>query len=252
MASGMQPSVVWFKRDLRIADHSPLVHAVSGGPVIPLMVIEPDLWNQPDSSYRQYSFMRECALELDDALAGCGARLVIRVGHMIDVLAELKRQYGVAELWSHEETGNALTYERDIAVGAWCRENGVIWRELPQNGVVRRLRNRDGWAKRWDRLMAKPTLPAPERIQAVAGIGSGALPTPEAIGLAFDGCTRRQPGGRRSGLEVLQSFLHARGKPYRRAMSSPLAGAEACSRLSPHLAWGALSMREVMQATWRR
>ena len=93
MATDAQPSVVWFKRDLRIADHAPLVQAISRGPVIPLMVIEPDLWNQLDSSHRQYSLMRECALELDDALAGCGARLVIRVGRIIDVLAELKRQY---------------------------------------------------------------------------------------------------------------------------------------------------------------
>ena len=35
-------------------------------------------------------------------------------------------------------------------------------------------------------------------------------------------------------------------------MSSPLTGFEACSRLSPHLAWGTLSMRQVAQATWQR
>ncbi|MFM9578069.1 hypothetical protein, partial [Streptomyces turgidiscabies] len=35
-------------------------------------------------------------------------------------------------------------------------------------------------------------------------------------------------------------------------MSSPLAGAESCSRLSPHLAWGSVSIREVAQATWAR
>lgn len=252
MAFCAQPSVVWFKRDLRIADHAPLVEALSRGPVIPLLLIEPELWKQPDSSHRQYVFMSECARELDDALAVCGARLVIRVGRIIDALAELKRQYGVEELWSHEETGNAWTYERDIAVGEWCRANGVIWRELPQNGVVRRLKGRDGWAKRWDRQMARPPCPSPKRIEPVAGSNCGSWPAPEAIGLAFDGCTQRQPGGRRSGLETLQSFLHARGQPYRRAMSSPLAGAEACSRLSPFLAWGALSMREVAQATWQR
>lgn len=44
MASCEQTNVVWFKRDLRIADHAPLVEAVSRGPVIPLLVIEPELW----------------------------------------------------------------------------------------------------------------------------------------------------------------------------------------------------------------
>lgn len=50
-------------------------------------------------------------------------------------------------------------------------------------------------------------------------------------------------------MERLESFLHLRGERYRSAMSSPLEGAEACSRLSPHLAWGSVSMREVAQAT---
>ncbi|MGP1355558.1 FAD-binding domain-containing protein, partial [Roseicyclus sp.] len=44
----------------------------------------------------------------------------------------------------------------------------------------------------------------------------------------------------------------SRGRDYRRAMSSPLEGEDACSRLSPHLAWGTLSPREAAQAAARR
>ena len=37
--------VVWFKRDLRVSDHAPLVAAVASGyPVIPLFVVETDYW----------------------------------------------------------------------------------------------------------------------------------------------------------------------------------------------------------------
>ncbi len=72
------------------------------------------------------------------------------------------------------------------------------------------------------------------------------------LGLAEDPCPERQSGGRAAGLERLTSFLEHRGKPYRRAMSSPTTAFEACSRLSPHLAWGTVSMREVAQATWAR
>ena len=39
---------------------------------------------------------------------------------------------------------------------------------------------------------------------------------------------------------------------YRAAMSSPVTGFDGCSRLSPHLAWGTVSMREVAQATRAR
>ncbi len=246
------PSLVWFKRDLRTVDHRPLVEAAAHGPVIPLLVIEPELWAEPDASHRQYAFMRECASELDGALARLGAPLVVRVGRVADVLTELHKRFRFATLWSHEETGNAWTYRRDIEVGAWCRAHSVIWHEVPQTGVVRRLKSRDGWAKRWDRFMAKPLTPEPPGIEAVLGIGQETLPAPQMMGLSFDGCTARQTGGRLAALATLASFLDERGKPYRRAMSSPLGGAEACSRMSPYLAWGAVSMREVAQATWAR
>jgi deoxyribodipyrimidine photo-lyase len=217
-----------------------------------LLVIEPQFWAEPDAAHRHYAFMRECALELDAALQRLGARLVVRVGRVVDVLAELKERHGVSELWSHEETGNAWTYKRDLDVAQWCRANGVTWHELPQTGVVRRLETRNGWAKRWDRLMAKPILPEPGRVDAVTGAGVAAMPAPEFLGLTFDGCSERQPGGRAAAMTTLESFLHVRGQPYRRAMSSPLAGARGCSRLSPYLAWGTISMREVAQATWVR
>lgn len=252
MAPAVPPRIVWFKRDLRTLDHGPLAEAASRGPIIPLLVVEPQLWAEPDTSHRQYAFMRECALEMDLALQRLGARPLVRVGRVVDVLSELKERYAVCELWSHEETGNAWTYRRDRDVAAWCRASGIIWHELPQTGVVRRLRSRDGWAKRWDRLMAKPIAAEPIRLDTPAGLEGDALPAPERLGLQYDGCSERQPGGRTAAMATLESFLHVRGQPYRRAMSSPVSGAIACSRLSPYLAWGAISMREVAQATWAR
>ncbi len=252
MSNAACPSVVWFKRDLRTHDHAALTAAAARGPVIPLLVIEPELWARPDTSHRQFAFMHEYATALDEALRQLGARLVVRVGRVVDVLAELKRECDFDVMWSHEETGNAWTYRRDIAVGVWCRANGVTWHELPQTGVVRRLTNRDGWAARWDRQMTEPVKQEPGRLAYMPEIEPRVLPRPEDVGLAFDGCTERQQGGRTAALSTLESFMRERGQPYRRAMSSPLAGAAACSRLSPYLAWGAISMREVAQAAWAR
>ena len=61
--------IVWFKRDLRLHDHAPLSEAVKRGRVLPLYIIEPDLWAQPDMSGRQYAFLVECLEELKFALA---------------------------------------------------------------------------------------------------------------------------------------------------------------------------------------
>ncbi|MEP4997688.1 deoxyribodipyrimidine photo-lyase, partial [Pseudophaeobacter sp.] len=49
--------VVWFKRDLRVVDHAALACAARAGPVLPLYVVEPDLWQQPDASPRHWGFI---------------------------------------------------------------------------------------------------------------------------------------------------------------------------------------------------
>lgn len=233
--------VVWFKRDLRCFDHQPLVEASRRGPVLPLYIVEPDLWRQPDVSGRQYSFLAECLTELRDDLARLGQPLIIRKGAAVDVFRALHARRGIDTLWSHEETGNGFTYARDLAVKAFCREAGIPWQEPRQTGVIRRLKSRNGWAQRWDRDMRQPLLtPLP-------GIEPGSMPSAQDLGLAKDLCPGRQPGGRLAGLACLDSFLTQRGRTYRAAMSSPVTGFDACSRLSPHLAFGTLSLREVTQ-----
>jgi deoxyribodipyrimidine photo-lyase len=244
--------IVWFKRDLRIQDHRPLMEAARRGAALPLYVVEPALWREPDSSARHWRFILECLSELDAALARLGQPLVVRVGTIPEVLDEIRRSHGIAALWSHEETGNAWTFARDKAVAAWAQANGVPWHELPQFGVQRRLTSRNGWAAAWDRQMSEAIVDPPSALQPVAGMAAQALPMTGDLGLADDGCFLRQPGGRRAGLDLLDTFLAGRGQTYRRDMSNPLAGATACSRLSPHLAWGTVSMREVAQATWTR
>ena len=142
-----QLQVVLFKRDLRIHDHGPLVQAAQRGPVLPLYVIEPGLWSQPDASARQWAFCAESLHELQRDLAALGQPLLLRVGDVIGVLAGLRRQLPIAALWSHEETGNGWTYDRDRRVAAWAREHGIPWHEIPQFGVIRRLASRDGLAR---------------------------------------------------------------------------------------------------------
>ncbi|MEL6236253.1 MAG: deoxyribodipyrimidine photo-lyase [Pseudomonadota bacterium] len=243
-------TILWFKRDLRVADHRALALAPRTDPVLPLYVVEPELWRQPDMAARHWGFVAEALEELRADLAALGQPLIVRTGDVIEVLEKLKAEIGIKALWSHEETGNGWTFQRDLRVARWCRAAGVPWHEVRNHGVQRRIQSRDGWAKTWDRFMAEP-LAKPPALSAIS-IEPGAIPSAADLGLAPDLCPARQRGGRRAGLERLTSFLETRGQTYRRAMSSPLNGAEACSRISPHLAWGTLSMREAAQASWAR
>jgi deoxyribodipyrimidine photo-lyase len=244
--------IVWFKRDLRCFDHRPLHQASRLGPVLPLLVVEPELWRQPDLSARQWAFQVESIEELRQALALLGQPLVVRVGSVTAVLERARRQFGIAALWSHQETGNGWTYDRDRAVGRWARRHGIAWSEIPPFGVIRRLASRDGWARRWEAQMAEPLTPAPAALTPLPTIDPGPIPTAAELGLAPDPCPQRQRGGRSEALVLLRSFLAERGARYHRDLSSPSRAALGCSRLSAHLAWGTLSLREVVQASRAR
>lgn len=240
-----RPVILWFKRDLRVQDHPALTHAARLGPILPLYIVEPDLWAEPDASGRHYAFICECLESLREDLAGLGLTLVVRVGDAVTVLEDLRAAHAVVHLVSHEETGNLWSYGRDRRVAEWARGQGVRWEEMPQSGVVRRLGSRDAWQGARDRVMRAPVLGPVQGVRGLA-VASYDLPAPATLGLE-DACPLRQKGGRGAGMRALQSFLSTRGESYQRAMSSPLHGARACSRISPHLAFGTLSLREAVQ-----
>lgn len=244
--------VVWFKRDLRVADNRALALAAAQGPVLPLYIAEPGLWAEDDASARQWAFAAESLAELQVALGALGQPLCVVRGDALSVLGRIHARHGIAALWSHEETGNGWTYARDIAVAAWARAAAVPWRELPQTGVVRRLKTRQGWARAWDRRMAEPLAAPPAALEPLGADWPTRIPAAPELGLAPDPCPLRQTGGRAAGLATLASFLARRGRDYRWQMSSPVTAFDASSRLSPHLAWGTLSLREVAQASQTR
>lgn len=243
--------IVWFKRDLRIHDHAALGAALASAHpsdlVVPLFVFEPGLWALPESSGRHFGFLLESLTSLNLALKSRGSRLIVRTGDIAAVLTELHRKHGISSLHAHEETGLLWTYDRDRAVHAWCRRAGVRFVEHRQSGVIRGLRERSGWARRWHEFMAQPRVAAPASLSDPILI-SERFPSADAIGVAPDPCPGRQVGGREEAVKCLNSFLNDRGAPYRRAMSNPNESPQACSRLSPHLAFGTLSVREAWQA----
>jgi deoxyribodipyrimidine photo-lyase len=245
-------NILWFKRDLRVVDHRPLSMAAKLGPVLPLYIVEPDFWAQPDASTRQWSFAAESLAELTGALAALGQPLCVMVGDAVSVFREIHHRHPIATLWSHEETGNGWTFNRDKAVAAWAKEQGVVWHEPEQFGVIRRLKSRNGWANAWDRRMSEPLAVPPVALQPITGDWPNAIPTYDDLGLAPDPCPYRQSGGRTAALSTLASFLNERGRDYRFQMSSPVTAFDSCSRLSPHLTWGTISMREVAHATGKR
>ncbi len=245
--------IIWFKRDLRLADHAALAAAANMGPVLSLFIVEPQYWQQPDTSARQWIFQRGCLTTLAEEMAVHGGGLHVRIGDAAEILEELRNTFGSVQLWSHMETGNDWTHTRDRRVRRWAKAHNISWNELSQFAVHRaRNFNRDKWASAWDRMMAEPVLPVNPNIKWAEMPYGEDLPTAKMLGLDADGLREIKTPGRAAGLAHLNAFLFETGEKYTFEMSSPLTAERACSRLSPYLAYGALSMREVAQAAWQR
>lgn len=244
--------VVWLKRDLRIADHAPLLEACKHARVVVLYVYEPEILQSEEHDTSHLEFVNQSLLALDEALQKRGAHLTYRVGPLPQVLEDLRAQHSIAALYSHEETGNHLTYMRDLRVKAWAASHRIPWSETPQNGVVRRLRSRDGWARRWESRMNTPLQKAPDIIRSASDVHAEHPRSARDLGLAPNTKTEAQAGGEPLALATLRTFLETRGLHYRSDMSSPVEGWEGCSRLSPHLAYGTISLRAVYKHTLAR
>jgi len=247
----LQKSIVWFKRDLRVTDHAPLLEAAKCGDVIPLYIVEPEYWKLPDTSGRQWLFIKECLESLRADLKSLGTDLIVQTGNAPQILKALIKKHSITNLVSHEETGNLWTYERDKAVSRMVADEACEWTEYPQFGVQRGPTNRDKWSKAWDAFMTKPIISTPKILKTVSGLKSDDIPSQVELGMS-DACPGRQKGGRKAGLLTLESFLNERGENYRKGMSSPLSAEWQCSRLSTFLSTGTISMREAAQALWAR
>ena len=240
-------ALVWLKRDLRQSDHAPLTAAQGFPRALAVFIIEPEWLHSPECDSSHVAFALECV----QALRAQGLPVLVRQGPAVAVLEALRGEHGVTHLLSHEETGPGWSWTRDKAVAAWCREKSVQWSEWPQTGVVRRLASRNGWAGRWQARMDAAASPAVAGLPTPAGLVVEPLPTLSNLQLPPHG-KALQAGGQAQAQRTLDEFLSSRGHDYRRALSSPLTAQEGCSRLSPHLAFGTLSMRQVHQATAQR
>ena len=94
--------------------------------------------------------------------------------------------------------------------------------------------------------MKKKIAVAPLRIKSV-NLSSDDIPKPEQLDLESDRSKSIQKGGRAEALKLLSSFINVRGEYYQSEMSSPLTAIDSCSRLSAHLAFGTISIKEVYQ-----
>lgn len=248
----MVVNVVWFKRDIRLLDHEPLAAALEQN--IPLLLVycfEPSLMAAPFSDTRHWRFVLESIQDLNHRLKEYSTQVYIFHSEIEQVFARLHETHELNAVFSHQETGNAITYERDLKMANWFKKRKISWHEYQTNGVQRGLKNRATWAQDFEKRMSSIEIQPPiHKINSPslsnrwANAWKSSLPT-----TIQEHDPNFQKGGESMAWRYLRSFFSQRFQQYSKGISKPELSRKTCSRLSPYLAWGCLSMRSLFHET---
>jgi deoxyribodipyrimidine photo-lyase len=256
----MPTTILWFRRDLRLGDHPALIAALRrGGAVLPVYLHAPEEEGDwpPGAASRAWLHHSLHALALE--LAARGSRLILRRGPTLEALTALLRESGAdAVFWCRRYEPAAIA--RDSAVKRALRERGVHaesfagallcepWMVSSGEGKPYRVFT-PFWRKLADRLPSEPPLAAPERLPAPER-------WPESLALeelALEPRPRWDRGfwslwrpGEAGAKARLAAFIGEDLPRYRSERDRP--DRDATSRLSPHLAFGEISPRQILAA----
>lgn len=261
--SGQTPIIMWFRRDLRLADHPALVAAcATGRPVIPVFVHD-EVVDGLGAAPKFRLGLSVSSLATD--LAGRGSRLTLRRGRALDVMRALVAETGAGAVW-WSRLYDPDARMRDEAVKAGLKADGVEaqsfaghllfepWEVQTGTGGFYRV-----YTPFWRAVRGREVseaLPAPLRIPAPAGWPAG----DSLDGWRMDAAMQRgrdivaghaQVGEGRA-RDRLVAFLDGRIDDYDRARDLP--AVDGTSGLSENLTTGEIGPRTVWHAgmeAWR-
>lgn len=261
-------NAIWFRNDLRVHDHGPLLDAVRrGGNLACIYVLDPRHFEAtrelgvPRTGAHRARFLIESLADLRTRLQELGNDLVIARGRPEEVLPVLARAHGLQSIAYHARVG---TEEQacEAALDRACAREGIastrFWdatllepRDLPfavENTpeVFSQFRKRVEKVGNWTAPLAAPSeLPPPP-----PDLQPGALPTLAELGHEQPTPDERAalpfPGGERAALRRLHDYFWERDllQNYKETRNG-MVGADYSSKLSPWLAHGCLSPRHV-------
>lgn len=248
-----QINIVWFKRDLRFTDHEPLYFAQQSAlPLLLIYIFEPSVMAYHDSDVRHWRFVYESLKEMNEKLKKHQAQIFIFHNEAQIVFETLIQHYAIHSIFSSEEIGNGLTYDRDKAMKNIFNTHHISWHEYQTNGIVRRLKTRKLWEKMWEAQMTASPKLIDEQNWNFVRLDNKTYSSIKGPELDKEITTRNknfQEGGEYWAWRYLDNFIKVRHVNYSKHISKPLLSRTGCSRLSPYLTYGNISMRMVYQYT---
>ena len=252
-----RPTIVWLRRDLRLADNPALAAAMArGGPVLPLYIQDDAAAGDWQTGAAARWWLAESLENLATAITARGGRLVRRQGDSLAVIQRIVAATGAdAVFWNRRYTPTGIA--QDTTVKAALQAAGLDARSFATAALVEPMRVEGSMGsfsrffERWQALLEPPQpIPAPRQLD------SPALPS-DALDLLPPDAPHWVPKlaavwavGETAAQTRLERFIETGVRHY--AKGRHLLAEDLVSRLSPHLALGEISPAAVLRAVPER
>ncbi|MDP5105756.1 MAG: deoxyribodipyrimidine photo-lyase [Polaribacter sp.] len=241
-------NVVWLKRDLRLQDNEAIYNALqSNKRTLFLYVFENILLEDSHYDERHWNFIKESIRDLNDDLKKHNTTILCVQAEVVAAFNQLLSTYKIHTVFSHQETGLLITYNRDKIFTRYCRNNSINWIENKNNGILRGLLTREDWFEKWEDYMSDYQFE--NKLASEKFISIDEISSLEKYFQLVDLKTPKQAvfqkGGTKMAWRYANSFFEKRYEKYMHNISKPALARESCSRLSPYIAWGNVSIRQI-------
>lgn len=239
-------SVYWMRRDLRLEDNAALHHALKGDlQVVPLFIFDWNILHKlEDRRDARVQFLHRELLDIKKTLKAHGSDIEIRYGKPENVWEEMTRDYNIAAVYTNNDY-EPYARERDGKIGKLLHEKSIAFNTFKDHVIFEKdeVVKDDGepyvvytpYSRKW---LAKFTESDVEPYACKAhfdnlhAFSAAVPPTLEEMG--FSAFEFEYPS-REIDTSVIKNYGDKRDIP----------GIKGTSRISMHLRFGTLSIREV-------
>ena len=237
--------IIILHRNLRLEDNSALFHGSFNQNYRVIYVYDKHYWSSDGRSPRQFSFLIDCLKEVQSGLSNLNSYIEVFEGSYSELSTYIERNCPQSKIHFNHSTDTSY-YRNQISKFKDTFKGSSRLNVYEDFGIQIDQFNRDKWSFDWNRQMRKCRYDQPKpnlssKSTDLMNFDDFLDLSKSIIQIGF------QKGGTKEANALLNSFFESRSEGYSKKMSSPHEAEESCSRLSPHIAFGSISIREIYQ-----
>ena len=239
-------SIFWFRRDLRLHDNAGLYHALkSGNQVLPVFIFDKNILDKlEDKKDRRVEFIHNAVSEMQNELLKLGSSLLVKYGSPEEVFPALLNEYDVSEIYINHDY-ETYAHDRDNAVKEYVMSEGIEFKTYKDHVIFEKNEVLSGagtpytvftpYSRKWKEKLNEFYLkPYPVEEYSANYLKTEETSIPSLGNMGFEKVEYNFPS-KEVRENIVRNYAEKRNFP----------AIEGTSRLSVHLRFGTVSIRDL-------